>query len=146
MDSNIIYQCALCGWFDENAKEAPKQCPDCGCSMIREATKETLDRVAPDSVAHLKKEVKKCWNYDQNPVSGARSHHDLDLFREIDTSHAGPNVDPEKGMVVIRQRCKHCKQIYGQRFVPVTRLDVFESLGILGEVRAFIPKSVLESA
>ena len=122
-DTNIIYQCSLCGWFDENAKEPPKQCADCGCSMIREATKETLDRVDPDAVAHFKKQVKDCWNYDVNPVSGAQSRHHLDLIREIDTRNAGPHVDPEKGMIILRQRCKHCKQIYGQRFIPVTRVD-----------------------
>jgi uncharacterized protein with PIN domain len=136
----------LCGWFDENAKEPPKQCPDCGCSVIREATKETLDRVNPDAVSHFKKEVKQCWNHDVNPISGARSYHDLDLMCDIDTRNAGPNVDPETGIIIVRQRCKYCKEIYGQQFIPVTRVDEFERLGILGEVRAFLPKSVLESA
>jgi DNA-directed RNA polymerase subunit RPC12/RpoP len=145
-DTNVIYQCALCGWFVENATEPPKQCPDCGCKMIREATKETLDRVKPDAVAHFKKQVKKCWNYDVNPLSGGQSYHDLDLERDIDTRQAGPNVDPSKGLIIVRRRCKHCKQIYGQQIIPVTRIDEFERLGILNEVRAFLPKSVLASA
>jgi hypothetical protein len=145
-DSNLIYQCALCGWFVENATEPPKLCPDCSCSMIREATKETLDRVKPDSVAHLKKPVTKCWNHDVNPVSGGESYHNLDLIRDVDTSHTGPDMDPEKGMIIVRQRCKHCRQIYAQQYIPVTRIDVLERLGILGQVRAFLPKSVMASA
>jgi predicted nucleic acid-binding Zn-ribbon protein len=145
-DDNVIYQCALCGWFIENGTEPPKLCPDCGCSMIREATKETLDRVKPDAVTHFKKQVKKCWNYDVNPLSGGQSYHDLELVRDIDTRNAGPNVDSDKGMIVVRQRCKHCKQIYGQQFIPVTRVDELERLGILNQVRAFLPKSVLASA
>jgi hypothetical protein len=114
--------------------------------MIREATKDTMDRVMPDAVAHFKKEVKKCWNYDVNPLTGGRSYHDLELIQRINTKQAGPNVDPEKGIIGVEQRCKHCGQIYRQQIVPVTRLDEFERLGILNEVRAFLPKSVLASA
>jgi hypothetical protein len=145
-DSNTFPQCARCGWFDENAKEFPKQCPDCGCPTIREATKDTIDRVNPDAVAHFKKPVKKCWNYDVNLISNARSYHDLDLEQAIDTRQAGPNVDPSKGLITVRQRCKHCKQVYWQEVIPVTRVDELERLGILDEVRDFLPKSVLASA
>jgi len=145
-DSNTFPQCARCGWFAEDATEFPKQCPDCGCPVIREVTKGTLDRVKPDSVAHFKTEVKKCWNFDVNPVTSGQSYHDLELVQCINTKQAGPDVDPRKGIIIVQQRCKHCGHLYGQQIIPVTRVDEFERLGILNEVRVFLPKSVLASA
>jgi hypothetical protein len=145
-DNNTFPQCARCAWLDENATEWPKQCPDCGCPVIRAATKDTVDRVTPEAVAHFKKEVKKCWNYDVNPLTSARTYHDLNLEQHLNTQKAGPKVDPAKGFILVQQRCKHCGQVYNQQFIPVTRVDEFERLGIMNEVRPFLPKSVLASA
>ncbi len=133
------YQCCLCGHYWENQPHKPDQCPDCGCKMIRDVQKGTMDAVAPASVAHLKKRMENCTNYDVDAKSGAQSYHKLDLVREIDVSRANPKLPPENTAVTVRQRCRHCGLLYGQRVIPLSRRDVMEQLGILGEVESKIP-------
>ena len=141
-EQSIIYQCALCGWSEENVKEPPVKCKDCGCTSIRESSKDTLDRVAPDAVAHLKKQVKKCWNYDVHPTSGAQSYHDLDIEQYLVTRYCNPKMDLTRAVITLQYRCKHCKTLYSQEIIPASRVDRFKALGIYDKVKDLLPPQV----
>ena len=144
MEQSIFYQCTLCGWFVENPATPPAACPDCGCKLLRQATRDTLDSVSSDAVAHLKKQVKKCWNYDVNPTTGATSYHNLDLEAYVDTRFCNPMMSVDKAMITVVERCKHCKQTYGQELIPCTRVDRLKELKIFDEVKHLLPKKVLD--
>jgi len=133
------YQCVLCGHYFENAPRRPEQCPDCGCKQVRDVERGNMDSVNPASVAHLKRRMESCPNYDTDPKTGAQSYHKLDLAREIDVSKANLKLKPEVAAVTIRDKCSHCGILYGQAIVPLSRPDVFERMGILSEVESKIP-------
>ena len=133
------YQCVLCGHYFENAPRRPEQCPDCGCKQIRDVERGNMDSVNPASVAHLKRKMESCPNYDTDPKTGAQSYHKLDLAREIDVSKANLKLKPEVAAVTIRDKCSHCGILYGQAIVPLSRPDVLERMGILHEVESKIP-------
>jgi hypothetical protein len=107
--------------------------------MIRDVEKGNMDTVNPSAVAHLKKKMDNCPNYDTDPRTGAQSYHKLDITREIDVTKANLKMKPEIAEVTIRDRCSHCGILYGQRAVPLSRPDVFEQMGILSEVQSKIP-------
>jgi DNA-directed RNA polymerase subunit RPC12/RpoP len=130
------YQCVLCGHYWEAQRERPKQCPDCGCKQIREVQKGNMDAVAPESVAHIRKKVENCWNYDVDPRSGAQSYHPLRLIQELDVTKANSKLPVEVAQVTITQRCSRCGMLYGQQIVPLSRSDILERLGLLAEVEA----------
>jgi rubredoxin len=133
------YQCSLCGHYYEGLETPPTKCSDCGCPMIREVARGTMDSVSPEAVAHIRKKMENCPNYDSDPKSGAQSYHKLELVREIDTSRANPKLPLERTCVQVRQRCKHCGLLYAQASIPLSRRDTFERLGILSEVQSKIP-------
>ena len=137
LDKNL--QCVLCGHYWENTSTQPDQCPDCGCKMIREVEKGTMDSVSSESTAHLRKHMDNCPNYDTDPRTGAQSYHKLELVREIDVSKANPKLPPERTAVTVRDRCKHCKILYNQAGIPLSRPDIMERMGILEEVEAKLP-------
>lgn len=128
----FAYQCIRCGWVIEN-KSAPEKCPDCECVKfnfinLRYGLKAAgIDRPTPESVAHLKKKVENCFNYDLDPVSQMKTYHKLKLVREV-TKQLGP--DPSASHVLIRQVCEECGLLYTQRAIPFTRTDKLQALGI----------------
>ena len=134
MDKN--FQCALCGHYWERASTQPDQCPACGCKMIREVQKGTMDAVSPESTAHLRKRMENCPNYDLDTRSGAASYHKLELDREIDVSRANPKLPLDRTAVIVRERCKHCKILYNQASIPLSRPDIMHRIGILSEVQS----------
>jgi hypothetical protein len=107
--------------------------------MIREVEKGAMDIVAPESTTHLRKKMDKCSNYDVDPRSGAPSYHKLELEREIDVSKANPKIPLDRTNIIVRQRCIHCKLLYGQESIPLSRPDVMKRLGILEEVEDKLP-------
>jgi predicted nucleic acid-binding Zn-ribbon protein len=130
------FQCALCGHYWENVTRQPDQCPDCGCKMVREVQKGTMDSVSPESTAHLRRRMENCPNYDVDVRTGAASYHRLELDREIDLSHANLKLPPERASVIVRDRCRHCKILYNQANIPLSRPDVLERMGVLSEVES----------
>jgi len=86
---------------------------------------DNVDKVTPESVAHLKKKVTQCWNYSHDPELGKTSH-ELKLKKVIDRSQA----NKKDGCYVIKEMCEHCGTLYSQVVVPVTRTDLFEEYGI----------------
>jgi rubredoxin len=122
------YQCVLCGWLRENVEKPPEKCEECGCTLIREIHEgEPIDHVTPDSVAHLKKRVERCWNY--SVVQGAPSYHPLVLDTKLEKTVRGGLA-----FVKITKKCKTCGTPYGVGTVPLTRVDVLDRLGITEQV------------
>jgi len=107
--------------------------------MIRDVEKGNMDTVNPSAVAHLKRKMDNCPNYDTDPRTGAQSYHKLDLTREIDVSKASLKLKPEVAAVTIRDRCSHCGRLYNQAIIPLSRRDVFERMGIRGQVELKVP-------
>lgn len=124
------YQCVLCAWHVEDVAESPEKCPGCGNTRFREITRTSpLDHVAPEAVAHLKKRVENCWNYERDPKIG-KTYHKLELVREVDRSHAHPGIPPDVAYIVVKEVCKTCRQLYGKEQIPTSRTDVLEERGI----------------
>jgi hypothetical protein len=100
------------------------KCTACGCMMIREVIEEDqLDMPGADSVAHFRKEVEKCWNYQiDKKRPGDKIYHPLKLVREVNKD------DPHT--VFINERCEQCHMLYSKRATPRTRTNVLEKLGI----------------
>ena len=134
LDKN--YQCTLCGHYWEGVPKTPDQCPDCGCRIMREVQRDNMDSVSPASTAHLRKRMEICPNYDIDMKTGAQVSHKLELETEIDTSRANPKLPLERTGVIIRQRCSHCKLLYTQQDIPLSRPDIMQRLGILAEVES----------
>ena len=134
--TNKNYQCVLCGHYWENAEKQPDQCPDCGCKITREVQRDNMDSVSPASTSHLRKKMETCPNYDIDMKTGAQISHKLELEREIDVSRANPKLPLERTSVFIRERCQHCKLLYTQASIPLSRPDVMQHMGILKEVES----------
>jgi predicted nucleic acid-binding Zn-ribbon protein len=116
-------QCVLCGRFLPNAEEPPKTCPDCGSPKFRRVDSVApRDVPTPESVAHLKKHVDQCWNWEVNPRTGEKLTHKLELAQRID------RTTPD--MVVIQQVCKVCQQLYHQECIPKSRADILAAHGL----------------
>jgi len=139
MNHKLKWQCVLCGFqCPEEAEAPPKQCPDCYCPRFREVTlTQRADHPSPESVAHLKKKMENCPNYDLDPKDG-KKYHKLTLVRSIDYSKAKQSHDPKQNFLTIQERCSECNQLYSQRVVPLSRPDVLEKIGILREVEGKI--------
>ena len=123
-------QCVLCGWFDENAKEPRKQCPECGCGSFRRVDSTApRDWPSPEAIAHLKKKVENCWNYQQN-AGGGKIYHHLKLVDKVDKSKALPTIPADKAFVTIRNVCETCGELYHVEIIPVTRAEVLREHGL----------------
>lgn len=132
MDKN--YQCTLCGHYWEKQAQTPFKCPDCGCAIMREVQRDNMDSVSPASTAHLRKKMDTCPNYDIDMKTGAQISHKLELEREVDVTRANPKLPFDRTAVFVRERCGHCKILYTQTSIPLSRPDVMQRMGILEEV------------
>jgi hypothetical protein len=121
------WQCCACASFVQTAerpieKNRPTQCTECGCRIFRAVTPGApRDRPSPESVAHLKKPVESCWNYDEDPNLG-KVRHKLELVDVVDST----NPD----LVIIKSTCKHCDMVYHQTVIPRTRVDLLKEHGL----------------
>ena len=131
----------LCAYLvPEDAVGPPKNCPDCHCSRFREVTElQPADHPSPESVAHLKKKMENCPNYDVGE-GGGKSYHKLVLVRTIDYSKAKVSSDPKSCDLTIQERCSECHFLYTQQVVPLSRPDVLERMGVLKEVEEHVGK------
>jgi hypothetical protein len=87
------------------------------------------DWPSPESVAHLKKKVENCWNYEQEPGRG-KIYHKLELVDVVDKRKAGPDMPLDRAFVLIGSACKTCGQLYSQQFIPVSRADLLAAHGL----------------
>ena len=133
---NKNYQCTLCGHYWENVEKAPAKCADCGCTIMREVQRDNMDSVSSASTAHLRKRMETCPNYDIDMKTGAQLSHKLELEREIDVSRANPKLPLDRTAVFVRERCQHCKILYTQASIPLSRPDIMQCMGILNEVES----------
>jgi hypothetical protein len=114
--------------------------------MFREVTEmQPADHPSPESVAHLKKKMIDCPNYDIGE-GGEKAYHKLVLVRTIDYSKAKVSSDLKRSDVTIQERCSECHQLYEQRVVPLSRPDVLRKMGILKEVEEHIGKLVVPTS
>jgi predicted nucleic acid-binding Zn-ribbon protein len=126
----VAHQCIRCAWYNID-QPPPNACPDCGCKNFRTVSlryglkNAELDRPSVESVAHLKKRLDKCINYDLDPLTKAKTYHDLKLARDV-TKTAGN----DRALVQITESCSECGLKYTMRSIPVTRTDILQKLGI----------------
>jgi ribosomal protein L37E len=120
-------QCQLCGHFIPDVKEPPPKCPECGCPRFRKVDGVwPRDQVTEESVAHLKKHVENCWNYEMDSRTG-KTYHALRLKWVLDKRKAYVK-DAEKARIVLQQVCAECGLGYAEKHIPMTRIDVMRAL------------------
>jgi predicted nucleic acid-binding Zn-ribbon protein len=142
----LKFQCVLCGYQCPENTEPPDTCPDCNCPKFREVTlMAPADHPSPESVAHLKKKMENCPNYDVGE-GGGKQYHRLVLERTINYTKAKVSSDPKLCDITIQERCKECHQLYTQHVVPLSRPDSLEKLGILKEVEEHLGKKLVTPA
>jgi hypothetical protein len=123
------WQCVRCAWFTDEPGP-PKLCRDCGCPIVRRVDGlSPRDRPSPDSVAHFKKKVENCWNYNWDPLHG-RTYHRLKLIQRVAKSKADPDIPIDRAQVTIREGCKTCGELYHQEIIPLTRSDLLAAYGL----------------
>ena len=131
-EEKIGFQCIRCTYLVENVEVQPAKCPACEGRMFREVhtkkgrwTPGILDLATEGSVAHLRKKVENCFNYEIDDDTNAKIYHPLKLVKDIKVSGSS---------VKILERCETCKEVYSIHQVPIGRKDVIEKLGLTKQV------------
>ena len=111
--SKIKWQCVRCGTITTGSR--PDDCNKCNGTMFRNVTHDKPDDIDPKVIEHLTKKMTECLECGEP----------LKLEEEQNrTIEAGTRY------VQIKQLCSNCGHQYKQQWIPESRKDLLEELGI----------------